>query len=649
MSSLYIPPPIYSNEVSNMYKNPNGIVVQLLQPVPYAIPYLQQSYVNEVIKVKVRIFSHQQSICSARLHYKNTKNNSWLYTTLHLSNKQNSTFTGCFMPTTPGLYIVKIETWINQALQWQQQIIDNYHANISAKRFPQKKNCISFLKKLQLQVQGIDQLWITRLIKKIKETTNETINQQQIIDYLTSHQLSHLLKKYDNQRQKFTPNITLKFRVKALFKHSSSCYHFVPQPTSTQVKPLKAIQQLIPYLTKLKFSTLLLPPIYQVASESSCYSLNVSSHFFIDKRLGDFAEFKALQQLAASNNIQLALPLSFVFTQQHEITRQQPRWFTRINSPYQPNTLKIYQPDFKGVKILHIAKYLLSIVLFWVRLGVGTFWVSINNHIPFSIWHWLIDKTHAINKQIVFIAEHKHTANSVIVNKQLKLVGFDHVQGQFQYYNEPQALKNLVHEIAQNDNDISNSPSLWPNTPSSINWSLQSGHESTFMLRYFLAATLGEHCGIFGPAFENKFIRTNMGTEQYHPSVAELNIPNITDFDEQNKLHYLIHRLNTHRQRLMALKTNGHLIQCEVKNDNLIAYYKQYRQEKLLMVANLNVYHKQEGLLRLPSDLLQLINNNKGLVMHDILSEQTYIWHQEWNYIALHPSWPFHLFQVKTN
>jgi len=33
--------------------------------------------------------------------------------------------------------------------------------------------------------------------------------------------------------------------------------------------------------------------------------------------------------------------------------------------------------------------------------------------------------------------------------------------------------------------------------------------------------------------------------------------------------------------------------------------------------------------------------------MHDLITQTTYHWGEEWNFVELHPNLPFHVFQIR--
>jgi len=63
------------------------------------------------------------------------------------------------------------------------------------------------------------------------------------------------------------------------------------------------------------------------------------------------------------------------------------------------------------------------------------------------------------------------------------------------------------------------------------------------------------------------------------------------------------------------------------------------------MIVNLDPYYKQQGWVQLPLQELGLREGHPVRV-YDLITDSSYIWNKEWNYVEIHPSLPFHLFKI---
>ena len=66
----------------------------------------------------------------------------------------------------------------------------------------------------------------------------------------------------------------------------------------------------------------------------------------------------------------------------------------------------------------------------------------------------------------------------------------------------------------------------------------------------------------------------------------------------------------------------------------------------ILVVVNLDPFHTQSGWIKMPLERLG-IDLHQPYLMHDLLSDEKYVWSGERNYIELNPvSMPAHILRV---
>ena len=74
--------------------------------------------------------------------------------------------------------------------------------------------------------------------------------------------------------------------------------------------------------------------------------------------------------------------------------------------------------------------------------------------------------------------------------------------------------------------------------------------------------------------------------------------------------------------------------------------YDDSRENETLMIVNLDAYYAKQGNVKLPLKHLG-IQNGQPIRVHDLITGNSYIWDNEWNYVELHPTLPFHLFRIE--
>ena len=79
----------------------------------------------------------------------------------------------------------------------------------------------------------------------------------------------------------------------------------------------------------------------------------------------------------------------------------------------------------------------------------------------------------------------------------------------------------------------------------------------------------------------------------------------------------------------------------------MLAFYKwnDAKTSEVLVVISLDAYYSQQGSVQLPLQDLG-IENGQQIQVKDLITESSYNWHSEWNFIELHPTLPFHIFKI---
>src|SRR6185437_6163317 len=104
--------------------------------------------------------------------------------------------------------------------------------------------------------------------------------------------------------------------------------------------------------------------------------------------------------------------------------------------------------------------------------------------------------------------------------------------------------------------------------------------------------------------------------------------------ERADSLWSLIARMNRIRRENAALQSDAGLHFCHIDNDQLIAYLKMDAASGnvILTVVNLDPHQWQSGQLDLDIAALQL-DPDQPYQVHDLLSEQRYIWRGRYNYV----------------
>jgi starch synthase (maltosyl-transferring) len=166
------------------------------------------------------------------------------------------------------------------------------------------------------------------------------------------------------------------------------------------------------------------------------------------------------------------------------------------------------------------------------------------------------------------------------------------------------------------------------------------------MIRAVLAATLSSIYGIYSgfELCENAAIPNKeeyLDSEKYQWKERDWNAPgNIKDY---------ITRLNRIRHENRALQQYANLQFFHSDNEHVLFYGKmtEARDNILLVVVNLDPYQAHSAFLDVPVDLFGWLENDTYQV-HDLLSDERYLWNGRRNFVQLDPHHkPAHVFRIR--
>ena len=356
-------------------------------------------------------------------------------------------------------------------------------------------------------------------------------------------------------------------------------------------------------------------------------------------------------QKAKALNLHIALDFAIQCSPDHPYVKEHPDWFKwRPDGTvqYAENPPKKYQDvlpvNFETEDWKNLWKELKSIVDFWIDKGVRVFRVDNPHTKPFRFWEWLISEVHSKHPDIIFLAE---AFTRPRVMEKLAKIGFNQSYTYFTWRNNRDEFREYLTELTQTDRREYFRPNFWPNTPDILPVSLENKGEASFLTRLFLAATLSSNYGIYGPVFELGLNKAYPGKEEYIDS-EKYEIKN-WDWERDNKIKQLITRINQIRKENIALQSTWGITFHDSDNPQLLCYSKvdQDKENKLLMIVNLDPLYTQSGWVKVPMEQFGL-TDGEPYVLYDLISDQRYSWKGEWNFVELRPhEMPAHLFRLE--
>jgi starch synthase (maltosyl-transferring) len=453
----------------------------------------------------------------------------------------------------------------------------------------------------------------------------------------------------------------------------STWYELFPRSSADEAGKhgtFRDVEEQLPELARMGFDVLYFPPIHpigRVNRKGSNNSLAAAptdvgspwaigaaegGHKAILPALGGFDEFRSLVARAAQLGIEIALDLAFQCAPDHPYVSAHPQWFRRRpdgSVQYAENPPKKYQDiypfDFETDDWRELWRELKSVVDFWIERGVKIFRVDNPHTKAFGFWRWLIDEVKREHADVIFLAE-AFTRPKLMLG--LAKLGFTQSYTYFTWRNSKRELTAYFSELSTGPSREYYRPNLWPNTPDILPEPLQSGLRPVFAARLVLAATLSGNYGIYGPSYELMVSAAReAGSEEYLDSEKY----QLRHWQESrpDSLRSLIARVNRARRENPALQSNRELRFCPIDNEQLIAYLKHDAASGnvVITVVNLDPVHVQSGWLELDLEQLRL-DPRADFQVHDLLSDQRFLWRGPRNYVALDPvRMPAHVLRLR--
>lgn len=641
-------------------QNQTRIIIENVKPQLDGGDFFIKRIINQEVNITADVFSDGHDVIECCVKYKHENEKKW--NEVRMTPIENDEWHAFFRVTNQGFYSYFIEGWVDYALNWQhgteRKINDNQH--VKSELLEGAEYCIAILKNVTKE----EKIFLDKVIKSLRDENLYTV----AIEYTLSKELKNIFKKYPT-RTLVNSSKELKVyvdRKKALF---STWYEFFPRSTSEMPGKhgtFKDCVRILPRIQEMGFDTLYFPPIHPIGEinrkgkNNSTVALNTDvgspwgigskdgGHKSTHPELGTIDEFKSLVKKAHSMGIEIAMDYALQAAPDHPYVKEFPQWFKwRPDGTvqYAENPPKKYQDIqpiyFESNDWKNLWKELLNVALFWIEeCDIKIFRVDNPHTKPFYFWGWLIGEVKKKHSDVLFLAE-AFTRPKVM--NELAKQGFTQSYTYFTWRNTKKELIEYVTELTQTEQKEFFRPNFWPNTPDILPYALQTNNESVYLQKYFLAATLSSSIGIYGPAYEFMVHEALPGKEEYFNS-EKYEIYH-WDWEIKNKLIAIITSINHIRKNNESLQQTNNIVFCKVDNDQIIAYYKydDFKTNHTLMICNLDPYYTKQAMVRLPLEEL----GNKPVRVIDLITNNSYLWDKEWNYVELHPALPFHLFKIE--
>ncbi|MDM0035828.1 alpha-1,4-glucan--maltose-1-phosphate maltosyltransferase [Variovorax sp. J22P271] len=433
---------------------------------------------------------------------------------------------------------------------------------------------------------------------------------------------------------------------------------------------LRDVEARLPLVAAMGFDVLYFPPIHPIGrlqrkgrnnalsteagDVGSPWAIGAAEggHKAILPALGTPEDFRHLVAAARSHGLEIAMDIAFQCAPDHPYVKAHPAWFRWRpdgSVQYAENPPKKYQDiypfNFESDDWQGLWRELKSVLDHWIAEGVTIFRVDNPHTKSFAFWEWAITECKRAHPELIFLAE-AFTRPKVM--HRLAKLGFTQSYTYFTWRNTKAELTEYFTELAQGPGADYFRPNVWPNTPDILHAALQGGEEAMFRLRLVLAATLAASYGIYGPAFELLEHRPRGPASEEYLDSEKYQLRH-WDWEADSGLRPFIARVNRIRQGNAALQADRSLRFLDIDNDQLIAYLKTSDDGRnvVVTIVNLDPHHAQWGFLSLDPSEIE-VPRHQPFQMHDLLTDQRFMWQGERHFIRLEPDRvPAHVLVVR--
>ncbi|MFK8060310.1 MAG: alpha-1,4-glucan--maltose-1-phosphate maltosyltransferase [Polaribacter sp.] len=642
-------------------QNQSRIVVENVLPQVNSGKVFIKRVVDEIVNVTADVLVDGHDVIQASLLFKHEKEKKW--SEVRMFPTSNDEYAASFQTTKQGFYTYKVESWVDYLLNWQHGIerkIDDYQ-HVNSELLEGAELLSTILKK----VSSVEKKYLQQLIEIFKDDKSYA----ESIKEAVSEKLTMILKKYP---EKFLTNTSEEYqayvdRKKARF---STWYEFFPRSASEEKDKhgtFKDCHRLLPRIAKMGFDTLYFPPVHPIGEVNRKGKNNTTvaqngdvgstwgigskhgGHKDLHPELGSLEDFKDLIAEAKKQGIEVAMDYALQAAPDHPWVKDHPDWFKwRPDGTvqYAENPPKKYQDilpiywESKDYK--NLWQECLDTLLYWIDCGINVFRVDNPHTKPYYFWNWVISEVKKKHPDVLFLAE-AFTRPKVM--QQLAKQGYSQSYTYFTWRDSKHELIEYMNDLTKTNQREYMRPNFWPNTPDINPYHLQGAPESKYLQRYTLAATLCSNIGIYGPVFEQMISEPIPGKEEYYMS-EKFQICNY-DWFKENKVTTLISRINHIRKENESYQQTNNIQFLETGNDHIIAFYKwnDDRTNETITVISIDAWNSQSGSVQLPLSNLKL-NLGQKLEVVDLVTRNSYNWYNEWNYVELHATLPFHIFKI---
>ncbi len=374
-------------------------------------------------------------------------------------------------------------------------------------------------------------------------------------------------------------------------------------------------------------------------------------HTAIHSDLGTVADFRRFVRACHAQGMEVALDFAIQCSPDHPWIKEHPEWFIFRSDgtiKYAENPPKKYQDivnvNFYGEHQDALWQELLSVVLYWVNLGVKVFRVDNPHTKPVPFWEWLIGSVREKDPEVIFLAE---AFTRPPMMRMLGKVGFQQSYTYFTWRNFKHEIIDYLTELTQSHSREYMRPNFFPSTPDINPPFLQTGGRPAHVIRFALAATLSSVYGMYN-GYELCEATPVPGKEEFLDS--EKYEYKVWDWDRPGNIKEFITKINQIRKDNPALHELENLRFYPADDDNILFYGKMTpdRSNMVFCVVNLDPFDPHVAELEFPFEAMGLKPGDTFQV-EELLTARRHLWRSAKQGVRLDPEVnPVEIYRIGT-
>ena len=582
----------------------------------------------------------------------------------------NDVWDAAFSPPALGRYLYTVVAWVDPFESWRHELarrVDPEDVRIAAQVGALE------IAAAAARAEGRDraalQRWATELDASGANPCADIVSLKALA---LDDEYADLVRRYPDRRHAVRHPVELPLVADRERARFSTWYELFPRSTGEPGVhgTFSDVEARLPAIAAMGFDVLYFPPIHPVGrmqrkgpnnalqagpdDVGSPWAIGAAEggHKSILPALGTADDFRHLLARAAEHGLEIALDIAFQCAPDHPYVKAHPDWFRwRPDGTvqYAENPPKKYQDiypfNFECEDWRGLWAELKSVFDHWIGEGVRIFRVDNPHTKAFPFWEWVIGEIKREHPDTIFLAE-AFTRPKVM--HRLAKLGFSQSYTYFTWRNTKEELQEYFTELSTAPGIDYFRPNAWPNTPDILHEQLQTGEPAVYMSRLVLAATLAANYGIYGPAYELREHQPRGPASEEYLDSEKYQLRH-WNHDDPASLAPFIARVNRIRRENPALQWDRGLRFLHVDNDQLLAYAKESPDgdNVIVTVVNLDPHNPQWGWVGLEPASVG-VKDGRAFQMHDLLSDQRFVWQGDWHYVRLDPhSVPAHIFVVR--